>query len=636
MKDHYSSSEFEKKYTYSGSDLGITVCPEAVFFRLWAPTALSVILKVYRSGNIDENDSVSEKTMSQSTCGTWITELPKNYRNHYYTYLVTTESGTRECCDPYAVSTGVNGKRAMILDLSETNPDAWDSDTCLHRNFPITDHIIYEVHIRDMTVHPSSGVSLKGKYLGLCERDTSLPSGAPTALDHILKLGVTHVQLQPVYDFGSVDEAGNAEEQYNWGYDPVNYNVPEGSYATDPYNGAVRVRELKTLIQTLHSNGLGVYMDVVYNHVYDCDSFCFNGIVPAYFSRPGSNGSGCGNDTASERSMVRKYIVDSLAYWTREYHIDGFRFDLAGLIDTQTIHEAIHTIRQTHPYVQFYGEGWHMDSLLTKEKIKMTDQSSSSILPEFGYFNDSIRDLLRGSVFFSKEKGYLTGKTGCKNGLRSCFMGVTPWACSPSQSINYISCHDNHTLHDRLALGRPRASLEDIAQRCRMGAAFTILSQGVPFFLAGEEILRSKPLGPGSFDENSYKSPDSINAIRWSDLDNNEHAHTLRYYEGLIRFRKAHPCFRQTSRDGIFSCVKPIASSNPNTLVFQLTDSDERLIVLFNNGTRDTEYSLPEGEWTIYIDKHSAGTEPLYSVCGQTVIPSCCAIVLGQKKAISG
>jgi len=631
MQHNYSSPEFESKYTYSGTDLGVSLHPEAVFFRLWAPTAQEVTLRIFMSGTPNADDLVNTVSMRCDINGTWIASVCTDYLDHYYDYLVTAEGITRACCDPYARTTGVNGQRAMILRLDETSPEGWNQDDCIHRNTPMTDHTIYEVHIRDLTVHPSSGVVHKGKYLGLCERGSSLPGGIPTALDHILDLGVTHVQLQPVYDFGSVDETGDLDNQYNWGYDPINYNVPEGSYSTDPFNGKTRVNELKTLIMTLHKNGLGVYMDVVYNHVFDRDDFCFNKAVPGYFSRPGSNGSGCGNDTASERSMVRKYIIDSLYYWVQEYHIDGFRFDLAGLIDIKTIHDAMERIHSTHPWVQFYGEGWHMDSLVTKPDTPMTDQLHSSLISEFGFFNDTFRDSLRGSVFDTKAKGFLTGKTGNKNTLRACFMGVTPWACSPPQSINYISCHDNHTLFDRLSMSLPKASKEDISRRCRLGAAFTLLAQGVPFFLAGEEMLRSKPLGKGLFDENSYHSPDSVNAIRWSDLGEKIYAEETAYYKGLIAFRKKHKCLRHSDRDSVLSAITPIPCADPHTLIFMLReDSNNKMMIIFNNGPKSSNVPLPEGSWDQYVNATVAGTEPVCSVSKNISVAPLSAMVLIQ------
>ena len=627
MQALYSSTEFENRFTYTGNDLGLTHGGDTFHFRLWAPCASSVVLCVYKSGDYRHDDMIMEFSMDADICGTWTASLPCTVAGSYYDYLVTNGDDAKHCCDPYAKAVGINGHRAMILDMRSTNPEGWQEDCCSHTASPMTDQIIYEVHVRDLTVHPSSGITNKGKYLGLCERGTCLPSGKSTGLDHILQLGVTHVQLQPIYDFGSVDEAGDLDTQYNWGYDPVNYNVPEGSYASDPSCGNSRIHELKKLIQTLHSNGLGVYMDVVYNHVYDRDSFCFNMAVPGYFSRPGSNGSGCGNDTASERSMVRKFIVDSLYHWVKEYHIDGFRFDLAGLIDTDTIQDAMKTIHATHPNIRFYDEGWCMDSLTTKPDVSMTDQAHSHLLPAFGFFNDSFRDLLRGSVFFHKEKGYLTGKTGIKNPLRNAFMGMTPWACSPGQSINYISCHDNHTLFDRLSLSLPKAPREDIAKRCRAGAAFTMLSQGVPFLLAGEEILRSKPLENGGFDENSYRSPDSINAIRWDVLDDLLHAQTLEYYKGLIRFRKAHSLLRLQTRNEVLSSIRPATSQNAHTLIFLLKNDEEKMIIVFNLGDHDASYDLPDGVWELFIDGNTAGTEPIRTEAGRVHIPPCTAMV---------
>ena len=629
MQEHYSSPEFDKNFAYNGNDLGMALDGDTFRFRLWAPCASAVLLRVYEGGDHNADDLITQIQMQPDVCGTWSASLPSTTKG-YYDYLVTNDGISRNCCDPYAKAVGINGHRAMILDMRSTDPDGWQKDCCVHADTPMTDQIIYEVHVRDLTVHPSSGIANKGKYLGLCERGTSLPSGKPTGLDHILDLGVTHVQLQPIYDFGSVDEAGDLDAQYNWGYDPVNYNAPEGSYATDPFQGDIRILELKKLIQTLHRNGLGVYMDVVYNHVYDRDSFCFNMAVPGYFSRPGSNGSGCGNDTASERSMVRKFIVDSLYHWVQEYHIDGFRFDLAGLIDTDTIQEAMRTIHTTHPNIRFYGEGWCMDSLTTKPGISMTDQAHSHLLPEFGFFNDSFRDLLRGSVFFHKEKGYLTGKTGIKNPLRNAFMGMTPWACSPGQSINYISCHDNHTLFDRLSLSLPKASKEDIARRCRAGAAFTMLSQGVPFLLAGEELLRSKPLENGDFDENSYRSPDSVNAIHWDDLDDPLHANTLEYYKGLIRFRKAHDLLRLQDRNSVISVVRPVTSQDAHTLIFQLKNQAEKMYIIFNLGDRISSVELPAGEWELFIDGNSAGVEPIRAETGLIEVAPCSAMVFIQ------
>lgn len=624
MQDTFDSPGFEHSFSYSGQDLGATWTPEETRLRLWAPTADRVSVRLYRSGDPWGDDLLEQLPMERGAQGTWRITLPGDRGGVYYTYLVD----GREACDPYARTTGVNGRRAMILDLDSTDPDGWELDSDPHAGHPITDAVIYELHLRDLSANHRSHIRHKGKFLGLTETGTALPSGVPTGLDHIKALGVTHVQLLPVFDYGSVDESRPDVKQYNWGYDPVNFNVPEGSYATDPFHGQVRVAEMKQMVKTLHENGLSVVMDVVYNHVYWAGDFCFNRIVPGYFTRPGSNGSGCGNDTASERVMVRKFIVDSLCYWAEEYHIDGFRFDLVGLLDTRTIREAMEAVHASHPNVLFYGEGWVMDTRPIQPGLTLATQGSSSQLPGFGFFNDTLRDLLRGSVFDPREPGYAAGALPDRDALRSCFMGVTPWACTPGQSINYVSCHDNHTLFDRLALALPQASPEELIRRNHLAAAFCILSQGVPFLQAGEEMLRSKPKGHGRFDGNSYRSPDSVNALRWGNLELPEYRQTVQYYRGLISFRKAHPCLRLQRREDIFAAITPISCENPRTLAFRIRGKVERLLVIFHGDTRETVFPLPEGQWQLFIDGHRAGTEVLGTYAGNLSIPGLSTAVL--------
>ena len=378
MTELYSTEEFERKYTYAGSDLGARWTAEKTSFRLWAPTAKSAKVNLYRSGNPGVEDRIDQIEMKSAVAGTWTAEVPGDLNGVYYTFTVELEQGVREACDPYARTTGVNGQRAMVLDLRSTDPEGWKDDRDPNAGKQITDAIIYELHVRDLSVDENSGIVNKGKFLGLIEEGTHTPEGVSTGLDHIKSMGNTHLHLLPSYDYGSVDEAHPERDQFNWGYDPVNYNVPEGSYATDPFHGEVRVKEMKQMIQGLHKAGISVVLDVVYNHVYDGETFCFNRIVPEYFSRTHdghySNGSGCGNDTASERSMVRKYIVDSVKYWADEYHIDGFRFDLVGLLDIETINELVASVKAKHPNVIFYGEGWSMATELTKSDVTMATQ----------------------------------------------------------------------------------------------------------------------------------------------------------------------------------------------------------------------------------------------------------------------
>ena len=638
MHDLYSSSTFEAKYTYTGHDLGAAWAPVKTTFRLWAPTAEEVTVNLYRSGTPGTDDLLAQVHMQPDVNGTWVAERFGNLNGVYYTYLVLVDGHICEACDPYAKTTGVNGERAMIINMEGTNPEGWDQDTDPNAGKPVTDAFLYELHVRDLSMHRSAKIKNKGKFLGLTETGTKTKSGMPTGLDHIKSMGITHLHLLPVFDYGFTDES-RRNPQFNWGYDPVNFNVPEGSYSTDPYNGAVRVREMKQMVKTLHDNGISVVMDVVYNHVYEAMDFCFNKIVPNYFSRVNSNGvysdgSCCGNDTASERSMVRKYIVDSVNYWADEYHIDGFRFDLVGLIDVQTINEIVHTVHKKHPAVIFYGEGWSMNTELTKPNVELAVQANSSKTPGFAYFSDTIRDLLRGSVFYSDRPGYVAGAHCDKHELESCFMGMPDWAAQPCQSVNYVSCHDNNTLLDRLALAAPEAPMDVLTKMNNLAAVFTMLSQGIPFMQAGEEMLRTKPGKKGGFDENSYRSPDKVNSIKWEDLDKKEYQENVAFYQGLIRFRKAHPALRLLTRDEVAKKVHPIPCDNAHMVAFYIDDGAEDILVIFNADTSAVTKDLPVGHWNVNIQGNQAGTDVLEVLTGTVTVAPISATVLTRKKPV--
>ena len=632
----YSTEEFERKYTYSGSDLGARWTREKTRFRLWAPTAKSVKVNLYKSGNPGVEDRIRQIDMKPAVAGTWTAEVPGDQNGIYYTFTVELEEGIREACDPYARTTGVNGHRAMIIDLASTDPDGWAEDKNPNAGKNITDAVIYELHVRDLSMDPDSGIRNKGKFLGLIEEGTHTPGGVPTGLSHIKSMGITHLQLLPVYDYGSVDEAHPEWPQFNWGYDPVNYNVPEGSYATDPYHGEVRVKEMKQMIRGLHRAGISVIMDVVYNHVYDGGSFCFNRIVPEYFSRTHngcySNGSGCGNDTASERSMVHKYIVDSVLYWADEYHIDGFRFDLVGLLDVDTINELVSAVRAKHPDVIFYGEGWSMHTELTKSDVTMATQHNSCRTPNFGYFCDTLRDLLRGHVFNDYARGYVAGAQGQEDQLRSCFMAHPDWCPGPTQTVNYASCHDNMSLFDRLTLSTADATFDERVRMNNLAAAIYLLAQGVPFMQAGEEFLRSKPLPGGGFEHNSYASPDCINCIKWNELADPVHAANADYYRGLIAFRKAHPTLRLTTDEAVREQVHPLEGLEPNVVGFHLRgsvdDPAQAIIILYNANRTPTTVELPKGRWNVCIGDRTAGTETLLTVEGGVSVAPISATVL--------
>ncbi len=636
MHKQYSSPDFEARYTYTGTDLGAVWTAQKTTFRLWAPTAAAVTVNLYRGGTAGEQDLLEQIKMTADVNGTWIAEKAGNLNGVYYTYLVEENGKTTEACDPYARTTGINGHRAMVIDLSATNPEGWEQDSNPHAGRNMTDAVITELHLRDLSMDNSSGIQNKGKFLGLAETGTRTPEGFPTGMDHFKQMGVTHIHLLPVYDYGFTDESASAP-QYNWGYDPVNFNVPEGSYSTDPRNGAVRVAEMKQMVKALHDNGLSVIMDVVYNHVYHDQPFCFNQIVPGYFSRIDadgnwSNGSICGNDTASERSMVRKYIVDSVNYWADEYHIDGFRFDLVGLIDVQTINEIVATVRKKHPHVFFYGEGWDMPTALTKKNCDLAIQPNSRKLPGFAFFSDTIRDLLRGDIRDNHTPGYIAGADVSREELDASFMGMPDWAAQPCQCVNYASCHDNHTLFDRIALTAPGAAVEDRIRMNRLAAAFSILSQGTPFFQAGEELLRTKPDGKGGFDENSYRSPDRINAIRWSDLNKPEYQTTMEYYRGLLAFRKAHDALRLQYREEVLKAVTPMEMEDSLCAAYLVEEDDGQLLILFNAGKEMVKAPLPAGCWNAHVYNDRAGTGVLFTAEKTVAVAPISATVLSRSK----
>ena len=634
----YSSQAFEQAYTYEGNDLGAFWTKEKTVFRLWAPTAEAVMIRLYKSGDPHAKDLLEQLPMAADVNGTWIAERAGDLNGVYYTYCVTVDGKTVEAVDPYARAVGLNGQRGMVIDLSSTDPRGWEEDTDPNGHLSITDSVIYELHIRDLTMDAHSGVSNenKGKYLGVIQSGTTNSAGLPTGLDHLKDLGITHLHLLPVFDYGSVDETSS--DQFNWGYDPQNFNVPEGVYSSDPRNGAARIREFKEMVLGLHKAGISIVMDVVYNHVYDREKFCFNQIVPGYFSRINSqgvysNGSFCGNDTATERAMVRKYIVDSVLYWAREYHIDGFRFDLVGLIDTETIGEIVKQVHAKHPNVIFYGEGWHMPTDLTKEGYTLTTQTNAAQVPDFAFFSDTMRDTLKGAVDQDDVKGYVSNAPGFADRIRGCFMACSDWTTAPGQTVNYAACHDNLTLYDKLKLANPEATEAEIIRMNKLAAAIYMTAQGIPLMLAGEELLRSKPKDDGTYDHNSYKSPDAVNSLKWDDL--RKYQQVFSYYKGLIAFRKAHPALRMRSAAEIAAHIHPVKGLKGNVTAFHITagagGEDKDLFVIFNPEKKNVSVTLPAGKWNVCINRENAGTNVLETVSDYMTVPQIGAAVLIQQ-----
>ncbi len=645
----YSTEEFENAYTYTGDDLGAVWTKESTVFRVWAPTADEVLLNLYESGTPNKDDRTEQISMTAAENGTWTAKKEGDLNGTYYTYTAVQDGVSQEVCDPYARTTGVNGKRAMVINLEETDPDGWDADKNPHAGEGINEAVIYELHMRDLSTDKSSGIKNVGKFLSLTEKGTKTEGGISTGLDHLTDLGITHLHLLPVYDFGSVDETYTYEKLYNWGYDPVNYNVPEGSYSTDPYNGEVRVGEMKQMVKSLHDSGISVVMDVVYNHVYSADDFSINKFVPGYFSRINadgtySNGSGCGNDTASERSMVRKYIVDSVCYWVNEYHIDGFRFDLVGLLDTETVNEIVEAVHKEHPDVVFYGEGWSLETNVTKEGLKLATQKNSELTPGFAYFNDTIRDGLKGNVFNTGGTGFVSGAKNMEETISDCFLGNADWCSSPAQTVNYAACHDNMTLFDRLAVSRNDASPEELVRMNNLSAAVYMTAEGIPFIMSGEEMLRSKPKEDGTFDSNSFSSGDEINALKWSDLEDKQYQDVYQYYKGLIAFRKAHSSLRLSDAAEVEKTVKPVSGMPEHVVAFDIAasavadETAEQIYLVFNADDKEQKIELPEGTWNVYINGEKAGTEVLETISDKTVkvSPVSAMVLVREGAAASG
>ena len=616
----YDSQTFTDKFTYTGDDLGTTYSKEKTLFRLWAPTAASVSLITYSNASATSGTSVA---MRSDIKGTWVAQLEGDRDGLVYTYKVEVGGNINEVVDPYARAVTINGKRGVVVNLESTDPAEWKQDKPTFSGKP-TDAIFYELHVRDLSMDSSASFpkNARGKYTAFNYTDLKGKSGQPVGVAAIRDLGITHVQLLPIYDFASVDES---DPTFNWGYDPQNYNAPEGSYSTDPSDPKKRITELKGAIQSLHNQGLRVVMDVVYNHVYDARTFSQNLIVPGYWFRTDSagnltNGSGCGNDAASERPMVRKFIVDSVKYWASEYNLSGFRFDLMGLLDVTTMKEVRAELTKIDPSIIVIGEGWNMGSLPNSQKAS---QSNVESLPGISVFNDQIRDGVKGSVFNTTEAGWATGLYSRAKDVKAGIVGNIDYGqgvqnnfstSSPGQSVNYVEAHDNNTLQDKLLFSTKKASATTIGKLHRFAGSIPILAQGLPFIHAGQEFQRSK-----RGDSNSYQSGDDVNSLKWNLISTN--ATTRNYYKGLIELRKAHPAFRISDAATVKSAVKFLKTSD-QVIAYSINgksvgDSWASIVVIHNAGTKSAKITLPSsGAWKAVVEGDKAGIKTLGSVSG--------------------
>lgn len=600
------SDDFDDYFSYDG-ELGALYEKEGTLLRVWTPTAKSVEVWMYADDSIKKPSR--KIAMEQKPRGIFEAYLPGDQHGTIYVYnilfLNNRESVT---VDPYARATTVNGTKSVITDLLRTNPDGW-GERLPAFGLP-EEAIIYELHIRDFSISETSGIKNKGKFLGLTEKNTENPSGISTGLDYLVDLGITHVQILPMFDYATVDEANLTEPQYNWGYDPLNYNVPEGSYSSNPFDPFNRIIELKQMIQTLHDNGLRVIMDVVYNHVYDPKDQALERTVPGYFYRynaDGSlaNGTGVGNDTASERHMMRKYIIDSVKYWAKEYHLDGFRFDLMGIHDSVTMNATREALDKIDPSIIIIGEGWEMTTPLPEE-LKAS-QKNAQAMPRIAHFNDSIRVALKGSDFGDeKDRGFISGKNYQEDLLLRNIKGGMHLSShssyvDPEQVIQYVEAHDNLTLYDKLLRSNPNDSEAVRIKRHTLATSILLLAQGVPFIHGGQEFLRTK-----EGDANSYKSPDEINQFEWERVTTFQQS--VAYVKGLIALRKSEYLFRLHTHEEIDAHFTTL-SENFNIVAFSLQNEEKKYIVVFNANRNDTIFRMEKGKYAILVEDNQVFLE---------------------------
>ena len=602
------SNDFDNYFSYDG-ELGALYEKEGTLLRVWTPTAKSVEVWIYADDSFKGPSTKIE--MVQKPKGIFEAYLPGDQHGTIYVYKILFLNNRESISvDPYARATTVNGMKSVIADLNRTNPDGW-GERLPAFGLP-EEAIIYELHIRDFSISETSGIVNKGKFLGLTEKNTQNASGRKTGLDYLIDLGITHIQILPMFDYATVDEANLTEPQYNWGYDPLNYNVPEGSYSTDPFDPFNRIFELKQMIRTLHDNGLRVIMDVVYNHVYDPKDQALERTVPGYFYRynaDGSlaNGTGVGNDTASERHMMRKYIIDSVKYWAKEYHLDGFRFDLMGIHDSVTMNAIREALDKIDPSIIIIGEGWEMSTPLP-EDLKAS-QRNAQAMPRIAHFNDSIRVALKGSDFGDeKDRGFISGKNYLEDLLLRNIKGAMHLSShssyvDPEQVIQYVEAHDNLTLYDKLLRSNPDDSEEVRIKRHTLATSIVLLSQGVPFIHGGQEFLRTK-----AGVANSYQSPDEINQFEWERVTTFQES--VAYVKGLIALRKSEYLFRLHTHEEIDAHFTML-SENFNIIAFSLTNSEKKYIVIFNGNRSDVIFRIQKGKYAILVEDNQVFLESM-------------------------
>lgn len=637
LKKYYSSRAFLKNFVYDGNDLGVECNEDKTTFRLWSPEAEGIILNLYHAGNGEK--AYRQIPMEVREKGVWSWETDEELHGVYYDYLITRDGEKVLTADPYAKACGVNGLRSMAVNLKKTDPEGWEKDQSPEEG---EERIVYELHVKEFSWDKSGGFpeEYRGKYKAFTCKHTTLNNDGihPTGLDYLKELGVTHIQIMPMYDYGSVDEDGD-DTEFNWGYDPVNYNVPEGSYATDAKHGEVRIKEMKEMIQSIHEAGFGVIMDVVYNHTYSLDSW-LQKTLPWYFYRvfPDgtiSNGSACGNDVASERAMCGKYILDSVLYWAKEYHIDGFRFDLMGLLDVDLMNRIRKELDLQYGKGKkiIYGEPWAATKTAVEGRKKLAKKNNIGLLDEnVGAFCDSTRDGIKGSALKPKKAGFINGAQKKEDEMLASVMAwcANPYQArgwknvkAPSQIVTYVSAHDNHTLWDKLKETVPE---EECMRLNKMAAAVYMTCQGTLFFLSGEEFARTKD---GL--DNTFNAPISLNCLKWEQAwQNHELVH---YYQGLIALRKKISGLCDKSED---SDKKITDIWKEKQIVGFTVNNDEGCLwsqvkVIYNASKKAFLCDL-DGNWELLCDGNDSWCfEKEIHVDGQVEVSAQSVVILGRK-----
>ena len=591
--------------------------PEKTTFTFWSSVAEKMEVRLYNTYDASEFEVI---TLQEQEGDFWTATIKGDQVGKFYT-VCSYQNGEwgQESPGIFAKAVSVNGQKAAIIDMQATDPEGWENDQRPAMADP-TDVVVYETHMRDFTIDATSGIANKGKFIAFTEQGTQTAEGLASGIDHLKELGITHIQILPMYDYGSIDETTLDLNKYNWGYDPVNYNVPEGGYSTNPYDPSTRIREAKTMIQALHAAGIRVIMDVVYNHTYSVEGCALGRVVPQYFYRMNedgtyANGSGCGNETASDKEMMRQFMVESVCYWAREYHIDGFRFDLMGIHDQETMRQIRAALDEIDPSIITYGEGWAASSpAYPYEQLAMKQWTYT--MPRVGAFSDDIRNALIGSPF-DHHRGFASGNTASRDAVRYGLVACPDWSGEPMQHVSYITCHDNYCLRDRIEVAAAEETEATKLRMNKLAQTAVMVSQGMTFFYGGEELFRTK-----QGVENSYQSPDSINVIEWTNKQT--YSDLFAYYREIIKIRRQHKGFRLGTAEMVKNHVEFPETTQEGLIIYRIKDlqgidTASSLVVLLNGTAEAIEAEVPQATYTVLAQDAQANANGMGTIEGGKV-----------------